>query len=332
VSLFVLGWPQPAHARLCARYSADYALAQAALVVKGVVESIDTPPGIDQDSTITIPIDRALKGRVSTSSVTATFFPCGQEHQYALTKDRPVIAFLDGTGKLIEVLPASSHLARPDASPAAALRQELLTAIDDSDRRLALFALGALAELDGRNAVPTLKRYRNATDYGVRFRALTWLARYGGADAFEQVTRLVSEPSFAPGHPDYWTDADEPVSTAHRDLQHTLSRLSSDAYNGVPPRQRIRFLDALIALAQIETRLFRNDAIYALRQMNDPAAYPVLLEALDDRDRDVRLNAVYALCQAMDSGDAPWPTFNEFAGDEQKYIAPIRAWAHAQLR
>ena len=334
-SLFVLGWAQPAHARLCARHSADYALAQATLVVKGAVEWTETASGINPDTTSIIRIDRVLKGRLTTSSVTVTFFPCGREHHYALTKNRPVIAFLDAKGKLIEVLPASIHLARPDTNPAAALRQELLTAIDDSDRRLALFALGALAELDGRNAIPTLERCgRDAKDYGVRFRALTWLARYGDADAFEQVTRLASEPSFAPRHPDYWTDADEPILTAYRDLQDTLLRLSSDAHNRVPmpPRQRQRVLNALVALAQLDTRLFRRDAIYALRALDDPAAFPVLLEALDDRDKHVRFDAMFASCKAMNDPDVRCPAVDTFERNEQKYITPVRAWARAQPR
>ena len=178
----------------------------------------------------------------------------------------------------------------PYPNPAAALRQEFLIAIDDSDPTLAVIAFGALAELDGRNAIPTLNRYRNVKAYGVRFRALTWLARYGDADAFEQLTRLVSEPSFTRSHPDFWTDADEPILTAHHDLQTALRELSLDARNDVtmPTRERLRFVNALLVLAQLKTRLFRRDAIYTLRQMNDPSAYPVLLEALDDRDKYVR--------------------------------------------
>jgi len=336
VSLFVLGWGQPAQARLCSRKPADYALEQATVVAKGEVVSTDTPGGINPDMTVTIRIDRALKGRLTISSVTVPFFPCGREHLYALAKGRSVIAFLDAEGKLIEVLPASRQLVRPDPDPVTALRQELLVSIDDTDSNLALISLGALAELDGRNAIPTLKRYRIAKDYGVRFRALTWLAGYGDADAFEEVTRLVSEPSFRPGHPDFWTDTDEPVLTAHRDLQAALDKLSSDADDGLkmPSRQRHRFVVALVSLAQLKTRLFRRDAIYALRQMNDPIAYPVLLEALDDPDKEVRSQAMYALCEAMNRAGQPQPcpSIDVFERSEQKYVAAARAWVRRQLR
>lgn len=336
VCLFVLGWSQPAQARLCGRKPANDALAQASVVVKGAVVRAETASGINPDSTITFRIDRVLKGRFAFSSVTVTFFECGREHRYALNKDRPVIAFLDAEGKLIEVLPASSHVTSPNSDPAAALRQEFLVAIDDSDPTLAVIALGALAELDGRNAIPTLNRYRNAKGYGVRFRALTWLARYGDADAFEELTRLVSEPSFIRRDPKFWTDADEPVLTAHRDLQDALLKLETDADNGVTMslRQKQRYVSALIALARLETRLFRSDAISTLRQIKDPAAYPVLLEALDDRDKDVRFDALYALCEAMNrtGADQRCPSTDVIERDEQKYIAPVRAWARRQRR
>ena len=209
-----------------------------------------------------------------------------------------------------------------------------MLAIDDGDPTLALIALAALAQLDGKNAIPTLKRYRNAKDYGVRFRALTWLAGYGDADAFELITRLVSEPSFTRRDPGFWTDADEPVHTAYRDLQDALFRLTVDADNGVTmqSRQRHRFVKALAAMAQLETRLLRGDAIEALRDINDPAAYPVLIAALDDRDKDVRFDAMSALCAAMNGTDEPCPASDAFEADEPKYTAPLRKWAKAQLR
>ena len=336
VCFFVLGWAQPAQARLCGRKPADDALSQATVVVKGAVVRAETASGINPDSTITFRIDRVLKGRFTRSSVTVKFFECGREHRYALNKDRPVIAFLDAEAKLIEVLPASNRFTSQDSNQTAALRQEFLVAIDDSDPTLAVMALGALAELDGRNAIPTLNRYRNAKGYGVRFRALTWLARYGDADAFEELTRLVSEPSFIRRDPKFWTDADEPVLTAHHDLQDALRKLSFEARSGVtmPSRERGRFVNALVTLAQLKTRLFRGETISTLRMMNDPSAYPVLLEALDDRDKDVRFDALYALCEAMSrtGTDQRCPSTDVIERDEQKYIAPVRAWARKQPR
>jgi hypothetical protein len=304
--------------------------------VKGDVVSAEAQGFADADRAVTIRIDRFLKGRLANSSVTALFFPCSRESSYALAKRPPVIAFLDAEGKLIEVLPASSRPVSPDSNPIAALRQEFLVALDDSDQFVGRIALGALAELDGRNALPTLNRYRNAKRYDLRFRALTWLARFGDVDAFEELTRLVSEPSFKQNHPNYWTDADEPVLTAHGDFQDLLLKLSLDARNGetMPSRQRRRLVSALMALSQLDTRLFRFAAIYALRAMNDPAAYPVLLDALDDRDKDVRSQAMYALCEAMNRAGQPQlcPSIDVIERNEQKYIEPIRAWARTQIR
>jgi hypothetical protein len=89
-----------------------------------------------------------------------------------------------------------------------------------------------------------------------------------------------------------------------------------------------------MALSQLDTRLFRFAAIYALRAMNDPAAYPVLLDALDDRDKDVRSQAMYALCEAMNRAGQPQlcPSIDVIERNEQKYIEPIRAWARTQIR
>jgi len=332
--VFSLCWAESAQARPCGRTTADRALARAAVVVKGDVVSAEAQGFANADIAVTINIDRLVKGRLDNSSVTALFFPCTHENSYALTKRRPVIAFLDAEGKLIEVLPASRRPVPADSNPTAELQNEFLVGIDDSDPKLALFALGELAELDGRDAVPTLNRYRNANGYGLRFRALTWLARFGDVDAFEQVTRLVSEPSFKASDPRFWTDADEPILTAYDDCHDLLRKLSLDARNGVkmPSRQRRRVVSALMAMAQLDTRLFRFDVIDTLRAMNDPAAYPVLLDALDDPDKEVRRQATFALCEARNDTQEQCPAPEVFPGDWQYYVASLGEWLKARLR
>jgi hypothetical protein len=339
VAVFVLCWAESAQARPCGRTTVDSALARAAVVVKGDVVSAedqgaDIAVFVGADRAVTIRIARLLKGRIANSSVTALFFPCSRESAYAFKKGSPVIAFIDAKGEVIEMLPASSRPVSPDSNPTAALRQQFLVALDDSDQFVGRIALGALAELDGRNALPTLNRYRNAKRYDLRFRALTWLARFGDVDAFEELTRLVSEPSFKQNHPNYWTDADEPVLTAHGDFQDLLRKLSLDARNGetMPSRQRRRFVRALMALSQLDTRLFRWDAIYTLREMKDPAAFPVLLDALDDPDKDVRLQATHALCEALYGTANQCPDPAVFGGDEQYYMESLGEWLKARLR
>jgi hypothetical protein len=300
-------------------------------VVKGDVAWVEPQGGeivvfIGQDRAVTIRIDRVLKGRLANSSVTALFFPCSRESSYAFEKHLPVIVFIDEKGEVIEMLPASSRPVTPDSDPTAALRQEFLVALDDSDPIVVRVALGALAELDGRNGLPTLNRYRIANRYDLRFRALSWLARFGDVDAFEEVTRLVSEPSFKP--------LEEPFLTAHDDFFDTLRRLSLDARNGptMPPPQRRRVVDALMVVAQLDARWFRWAALDALRSMNDHAAFPVLLDALDDPDKNIRLQATYALCEALYGTANQCPNPAVFGSDVPYYREPLGEWLKARLR
>jgi len=43
--------------------------------------------------------------------------------------------------------------------------------------------------------------------------------------------------------------------------------------------------------------------MHALRAFRDPASFPVLAEALDDSERDVRYNAVVTQCMAINAPD-----------------------------
>jgi hypothetical protein len=311
-------------------------------VVKGEVVSVAAQGSVDSDiaafvgddRAVTIRIDRLIKGRLAEPSVTARFFPCSRESSYAFYKQLRMIAFIDAEGEVIEMLPASSRPVSSDSSPTAALRQEFLVALDDSDQFVARIALGALAELDGREALPTLNRYRNADRYDLRFRALTWLARYGDVDAFEELVRLVSEPSFKVSYLKYLTDGDPPTLTAHEDFQDLLRKLSLDARYGetMPSRVRRRVVAALMAVAQLDARMFRFEAIYALRAMKDPAAHPVLLDALDDPDQNIRSQATHALCEALYGTANQCPDRAAFGGDVPYYREPLGEWLKARLR
>jgi len=87
-----------------------------------------------------------------------------------------------------------------------------------------------------------------------------------------------------------------------------------------------------MAVAQLNTRLFRWDAIDVLRAMKDPAAYPVLLDALDDPDQNIRSQATHALCEARDDPQEQCPAREVFPGDEQYFIASLGEWLKARLR
>jgi hypothetical protein len=94
----------------------------------------------------------------------------------------------------------------------------------------------------------------------------------------------------------------------------------------VPSTEPSRFVRTMTRLARSQDLVLRQAAFHALRAFRDPASFPVLAEALDDPDRDVRYNAVVTLCMAINAPNVPCPSMPLFDEDEQKYIGPVRAW------
>jgi len=175
--------------------------------------------------------------------ISVSYFLCGTEYSYALQEGRSIIAFIDASsGQLVggtAVLAASRRSAREVQEPKAALRAELLLAVRDANPKTARSAVGAVAELDGQASVETLKQYADAKDFGTRFRALTWLTRFGDADAFDEVARIVSAAPFKDECPNtVRNDKDESFVMACDDLFRALGSFGERGLGGstAPPR------------------------------------------------------------------------------------------------
>jgi len=332
----LVGLSATVDARPCAQVPADYAFSEATLIVKGSVASTipGTSPGAD--STGMIRIERVLKGRTVLPVISVSYFLCGTEYSYALQQGRSIIAFIDASGRQLvggtAVLAASNRSARALLEPKAALRAELLLAVRDANPKTARSAVGALAELDRQASVETLKQYADAKDFGTRF-LLTWLTRFGEADAFDEVAGIVSEAPFSDGCPNtIRNDSDESLVTACDDLFKALRSFDERGFGGstAPPRADMRFVDTMAMLAQSKNRAIHRAAIGALRGFKSRAAFPVLAAALDDPDENVRFDSMFTLCMAMNAPDVKCPGWVLFKQDEQQYIGRVRAWWNTQ--
>ncbi len=329
---------RPSLARPCGAVSADQALTEATLVVKGWLESTRDAGVPGSDSTSVIRVYRVLKGATSRTQISVTHFLCGHEYSAAMRTDRPLIAFVTASGALVNgtaVLPASRqrtvHLSR-DAK--ANLRAELVLGSTDRDPAVVRAALGALAELDGTDSAATLKQAIGHADLGVRVRALTWLTRFGDVDAFRRVAELLSAWPFTPlAIPTTIRDQkDASLVIAHEDIYRALSSFAERHFDvsTAPPVNTTAFVETMVGIARSNDIYIRRAAFQALRGFKHRAAFPTLIDGLGDRDEDIRYDAMFTLCMAMRAPDLPCPGLSLFQSDERKYLRRIREWWKAQ--
>lgn len=325
-------------ARPCGRIPADVAFSEATLIVKGTLVSTRPAQMPEGDSTSIIRIDRVLKGHAESSEVAVTHFLCETDNEYAFQRVGPVIAFINArNGSLVRgtaILPASNQSSGDADDPKTVVRNELMLSIAEPDMKTARAALGALAELDGRASIPILRRYSKGGDFGTRFRALAWLTRFGDADAFDELASGVSAPPFDREWPRSWryNDDEEPLMTAYQDLRDSLGSYGEKRFgcSTAPQHETDRFVATMGRLAQLKNRMIHQAAMHALRGLNHRASFPILAAALDDPDTNVRYDAMFTLCMAMNANDLRCPATTLFRQDEQKYISRVRAWWKTQ--
>jgi hypothetical protein len=184
------------------RAAANRAFAESASIIKGSLILTTTTGAAGSDSISVIHVERILKGTTKEREIAVTHFLCGIEYSLAMKTGRPLLAFVDASFRLVggtAVLPASPREEAGTSTDARTnLRRELLLAATDEDANTARAAIGALAELDGPPATPTLSQAANRTEFGLRVRALTWLTRFGDANAFDQLAAILAAPPLTP--------------------------------------------------------------------------------------------------------------------------------------
>jgi HEAT repeat protein len=327
-----------AAARPCGGVSADQALAEATLVVKGWLVSTWSGSVPGSDSSSVIRVDRVLKGVGAGQEVTVTYFLCGLEYRAAMRNDRPLIVFVNATGGLVNgtaVLPASRRTVQHVSLEAKAdLRAELLLAATDDDPNTIRGAIGALAELDGTSSTTVLKHAARSDDFGVRVRALSWLTRFGDADAFEELANVLGASPFEPyAIPTMIRDdTDRSLAIALEDVMRSLSSFAERDFTAstMPLVDGSRFVETMTIIARSKNIFIRRLAFQALRGFKSRASFPLLVDALADRDDSIRYGAMFTLCMAMNAPDLPCPDFPLFQSDEQRYIRRVRAWWNTQ--
>jgi hypothetical protein len=333
-SCFLLVFAVSVEARLCGRVSADQAFTKSALIVKGSLISTTGAGAHGSDSISVIRIDRVLKGTTTKREISVTHFLCGIEYSIAMRKGRPLLAFVDASDHLVSgtaVLPASSRGAGGGSTDTkTSLRSELLLAATDEDASTARAGVGALAELDGPGSTATLIQAAKSADFGTRVRALTWLTRFGDANAFDQPASILSAPPFTPRTipTAIRDDKSASLAMAHEDVLRALwSFAERSGYESTnPSTEPARFVQTLMRVARSHDLVIREAAIHALRGFKDPVSFSVLFDALDDPNRYIRYNAMVTLCMAMKAPDLPCPSVPVFERDERRYIGRVRAW------
>src|SRR5207248_921472 len=119
---------------------------------------------------------------------------------------------------------------------------------------------------------------------------------------------------------------------AEEDLRGALSSFSESALerSTLPPNAGTSFVKTMIRLAAMKNLAIHRGAISALRGFKHRAAFPALAAALDDPDRYVRYDAMFALCSPMNVQGVGCPPIPEFEKNEQSYITRVRTWWRRQ--
>jgi hypothetical protein len=324
--------PREARARLCGGASIGEALLQADLIVKASVVATIPSFASGGDSRSILKVERVIKGSALLPIVSPHHFICGSDQQYSLQWKGPVLAFIDSRGKLVgesAIWPVVAGAASESKELRAVIREEFISALSSSDRHVARAAVQVLADLEGEAIAPALRETKS-TDFGTRFRVLSWLTRFGDPDAFDELAGIALAEPFNKDRPMSWTynEKEEPMMTAYSDLGNTLSAFGSRSFDGstAPTGAPRRFVSTMSKLAESKNKSIRRGAIHALRGFNDRQSFPIFMAALDDPDAYVRYDAMFTLCMAMKDPGMGCPATSLFKRDEQKYISRVRAW------
>lgn len=218
----ILMLPQLSAARPCGTTSADYIFDLADLVIKGVQLSRVGPERPEGDSKSVIRIWRVIKGTTSASELTVMRFVCDRPTELLLDRGAPIIAFIK-SGELIgnsAIIPASNAKREKTVGAREAFLEELLLALEDKDPQVSRFAVTALVQVQGKDALPTLRSIKPG-DFGTRFRVLAMSARFGDADALTEMISIIEERRFDGVKGISWTynEAEEPLHTAYWDFR-----------------------------------------------------------------------------------------------------------------
>lgn len=258
-----------------------------------------------------VQVDRVYKGTVPQSELRVRFeVPQANLPYLSLEAGEYVLLFLVPEGDefrfsdrwfgKLEMSPLAAGGVRP-AAPESALEADLKAGLRDPHRRLMLANLRLLGSLRKLSSVREITELLPAADPEVEGSVYLALLKVGDGSHLEDAGTFLERPS------------DNAV----------LVWLKTRIGHAIAELRDARNTKVLLSFLHSREVLLRRSSVRALRKMQIPATVPSLIARLDDRDREVRYNAVLAMA-AIEGKSAPWA----FATDiyEEREAECIKLW------
>jgi HEAT repeats len=321
--VWVIGWVSLAQATPVPSFDLRKLVAGSDVIAMGRIQDLQ-PAGAVLMETTNRPInarlmlgymavDQVLKGPSAIATVRFTFLepeaPNGFE---GVGKNTYRIVFLKGTGDNYE-------FASPYSPSIIAVPGEPIQGAQAEDRVIAgvarvlrspmstngmkTEAIHTLWGVDAAAAISGLKPGLRDVDVTVRLSAAAALTAVNDLDGFAVAQSALLKPS--------------------SDLRPTvLLNLRAGIAQGMRQPAAVDGLTLLLTSDDAETR---RAACEALAQIESIGATRALAGALDDRDFEVRLNAVWGLAKRRGQPRLI-PSWEGFRADESRYVNPLKAW------
>lgn len=269
-------------------------------------------------------IDRILKGNETEKTIKVEFeevFAGVILSRMTLQKGEYVLLFLKREGgrykltfkyygKFRAKIPVSSgnmQIKAEGSNPSALVQQELLNSLKSKVPNVILPSLIGLEGLKSKAAIMHIENLLDFNDVAVKGQALSTLIKLGSIDHIAEAISYIDEQPTTKKQGRY-------------KVEIILSLEKVRDANAVPE---------LHALLKHQNALVRREVAASLRSIKDRSSIPFLIEALDDLQEEVRIQAVMGLTE-MDIVDMRSKYWENPAAEEEKwierYISLWKAW------
>ena len=312
------GYPMPVQN---VRYLAE----ESAVIVKGRVLKVEETGTVKQQSsngaltfqkTIAfVRIDKVLKGTVQGQVIMVEFLRNPDVLAIDLQHNEYDLLFLtagqDGRYMFIDPqvgkMPITSqNVPSTDAAQTTAgkLEAELFASLSDPDRDVARTALVQVANLGHVQSTSAIRDI--ATSGSPDFQGLAYIAllRLGDYSLFDQAVGYAEQPA---------------QNLDVERLQFGIAQAIGD----IKDRSVVPALNSVLSSPTVS---LRRAAAKALRGMSDPSSARYLMRSLDDKDADVRYDAVMALATLAGVTPENAPARDVFDQNPAKYVGYWKSW------
>lgn len=267
--------------------------------------------------TVTYEVDTVIKGdnakkiviRVfnydSTAVVYSNTIPVEQRSVVFVSKPQnsPGIYNLYKNMPPICVVAKQKTLGLPEgATPSQRLQEEIKATASSGKSSLAVPAINILSQIGNKETIPFIKTLSNeaATD-DIATAALTARIQLNDVTAIPSVIDLCESGKL-----------NEEQRTKIGGILQTL--------------QGKDVIPSLLGSLRSKDVIIRRSASYALRNILDNQAIPHLAKCLDDADKEVQYNAIFALSVNIGKSKNPVPSIPEFNDNSNKYTRYWKEW------